>query len=355
MERFEHGGNVYKGEKILLDFSINVSPFGTPPKVKETIISQIDGFDIYPDPNCTALRKALSDYHGLEKEKILCGNGASDLIFRICAWKKAKIALTLAPSFSEYERGVRQFGGEIREYVLTPENGFLLTEDFLTALTPDVDMVFLCNPNNPTGRTIPGALLQEIIAACKERRITLVLDECFISFTRKGSMQGLLHDNFLILRAFTKMYGMAGIRLGYLLGEVNTLKEIAAYGSEWSVSTVAQVAGIGALSQENWEEQTRCMVEQERAYVTEKMEKLGLSVIPGEGNFLLVQGTAGIWEKLKQKGILIRRCENFTGLGDDYFRIGLKLRKENDILLTALEEVLHGESDHDSGNHVQCR
>ncbi len=342
MERFEHGGNVYTGEKILLDFSINVSPFGTPPKVKEAIVANLDGFDIYPDPHCTALRRALSAYHNLDVASILCGNGASDLIFRICAWKKAKLALTLAPSFSEYERGVRQYGGEMREYVLSSENDFLLTEDFLEALTPDVDIVFLCNPNNPTGRRIPDDLLKKIIARCREKNITLVLDECFISFTRGSSMQDLLNPNLLILRAFTKMYGMAGIRLGYLLGIPEILKEIEGYGSEWSVSTVAQVAGIGALQQEGWEEKTRQMVEQQREYVKTAMEKLGLHVVPGEGNFLLVRGPAGIWGKLKEKGILIRRCDNFTGLGDHYFRIGLKLQEENDILLKALEEVLHG-------------
>ena len=342
MERFEHGGNVYTGETVVLDFSINVSPFGTPPKVKEAIAATLDGFDIYPDPNCCALREALSRHHGLEKERILCGNGASDLIFRICAWKKAKLALVLAPGFSEYERGVLRFGGAVREYLLSDRNDFLLTEDFLNALTPDVDIVFLCNPNNPTGRLIPEGLLKRIISVCKEKKITLVLDECFISFTRGNSMQGFLHPDFLILRAFTKMYGMAGIRLGYLLGCPETLKEIAPYGSEWSVSTVAQVAGIGALSQEGWEEKTRQEVEKQRDRMKRELENMGFSVIPGEGNFLLVRGREGIAGKLKEKGILVRRCDNFSGLDGTYFRIGLKLQKENERLLNALEEVLHG-------------
>ena len=342
MQRYEHGGNVYGEESILLDFSINVNPMGMPPKARQAIVDHIDEFDIYPDCHCRKLRQALADHHGIPADRILCGNGASDLIFRICAWKKARLALVTAPTFSEYERAVRQFGGQVREYLLSPENGFLLTEDFLNSMTKETEIVFLCSPNNPTGRLIPEDLLDRILARAKELGILVVLDECFLPFTKGNTMAGQLCENLLILRAFTKMYGMAGIRLGYLFGIPELLERIAPYGSEWSVSSVAQVAGVAALEEEGWEEKTRCMVQEQREYMVQRLSQMGLNVFPGEGNYLLLQGPDGLHPALKERGILVRSCGNYTGLGDSYVRIGIKQQEENDILLNAIREVLNG-------------
>ena len=152
MERYDHGGDRYDNPHLLLDFSTNLNPLGMPPKVREALIQNQADFAFYPDPHCRSLGKALAEKHGLREEQILCGNGAADLIFRLCAWKKPRKTLTLAPTFSEYERPVLLFGGKMEFCHLKEEDNFILSWGFLDALTDDIDLLFLCNPNNPTGR-----------------------------------------------------------------------------------------------------------------------------------------------------------------------------------------------------------
>ena len=316
-----------------------------PEQVKQALASGLNSFSRYPDPQCRELRNALAGFHGIAVENILCGNGAADLIFRICAWKKPKRVLVPAPTFSEYERPVKLFGGTVEEYILREENGFELTEDFADAITEDTDMVFLCNPNNPTGRLIWAQVLDAILLRCRETGTLLVVDECFIEFTGGSSLLPKLKDNpdLLILRAFTKFYAMAGLRLGYLLGESALLREIEAYGAHWSVSGPAQTAGIAALQAEPmWTYDTRKLVADEQKFMSRQFSDRGIMAYPTDTCFMLLRSDSPLYEALKDKRILIRSCANFTGLDVRYVRIGLKTREQNQILLRALEEVLHG-------------
>ena len=345
MLRYEHGGDIYINEEIRLDFSVNVNPLGMPDTAKRALFASVEALERYPDPNCRTLRQALANKHGVVQEMILCGNGAADMIFRICACLKPQKALTLAPTFSEYERPVKLFGGEIAEYRLKEENGFALTDDVLSALTPDIELFFLCNPNNPTGRLASIDLLRPVVQGCANNNTLLMVDECFVEFTDGQSMVSLLEEfpNLLILRAFTKLHALAGLRLGYLLSSNTTLLSLVSqYGAEWSVSAAAQAAGLGALKEQGWAERTRSLIQEERAFMREGLGALGITVFPSDANFLLLKSAVPLYEPLKRLGILIRRCANFTGLDERFFRIGLKTREENEALLCALKEVLHG-------------
>lgn len=344
MRRYEHGGNIYENAKIELDFSVNVNPLGMPEGAKQAIVDSIDAFVRYPDCECCALRAALAQRHGVDMERILCGNGASDLIFRICACIKPRIALTLAPTFSEYERATTLFGGHMREHLLAEENGFALTEAILPALTEDVDMLFLCNPNNPTGQLAEPPLLQAILDTCRKNGILTVLDECFIGFTNAPSMIAALEEypNLLILNAFTKLYGMAGLRLGYLLGDPALLARIRPFGPEWNVSTAAQAAGIAALREPDWEERSRAVIIAERAYMQNALTELGLTVFSCESNYLLIKCPQPLYAPLRERGVLVRACENFTGLDARFIRIGLQTHAKNEALICAIREVLYG-------------
>ena len=345
MQRYKHGGDIYVDPGIRLDFSVNVNPRGLPEQVKTALTGQMDSFTRYPDPHCRALCAALAAHHSLSAENILCGNGAADLIFRICAWKKPEKVLVPAPTFSEYERSVRTFGGEMVEFPLREEDGFALTEDFLAALTEDIDAVFLCNPNNPTGRLVPAGLLEQIARRCTELEILMVVDECFLEFTGGQSLIPLLpdHPNLLILRAFTKLYAMAGLRLGYLLGDAEMLSEIAAYGAAWSVSAPAQTGGIAALSAEPvWTAETRKQTVAERAFLTEQLLAFGITVFPSDANFLLLKTERPLYAALKTRGILTRDCSNFSGLDERFIRVGLKTRENDRILLDEIKEALYG-------------
>ncbi len=345
MRRYEHGGDIYKNNGITLDFSINTNPLGMPETARRALEASIDTFTIYPDCRCSALRKSLAEKHGIRSEYILCGNGAADLIFRVCACLKPKRALTLAPAFSEYERPVTLFGGEMLEHHLREADGFALTESILNALSPAVELLFLCNPNNPTGKLAPFDLLHRIAETCLRNGTLLIVDECFIEFTDGPSLIPLLAEfpNLLILRAFTKFYALAGLRLGYLLcSDTILLERIATFGAEWSVSAAAQAAGIGALKEASWAERTLRVVRAERVFLQTHLAMLGLTVFSSDTNFLLIRSSKPLYGLLKAKGLLVRSCENFTGLDERYIRVGLKTHEKNMVLLSAIEEALRG-------------
>lgn len=345
MQQFKHGGDIYEHTGISLDFSININPLGMPSVVKEALIQGIDTYDRYPDPHCRDLTQTLANHHQVKPETIMCGNGAADCIFRICAAKKPKEVLVLAPTFSEYERPVRLFGGKIREYNLDPNSDFLLTDHFLDALTEDLDMVFLCNPNNPTGRLLPLDLMVEIAQCCEKNKIKLVVDECFMALSSGESMIAKLADfpNLFILRAHTKLYAMAGLRLGYLLGAGEEIRNIQAYGAEWSVSIPAQTAGLAALALEpDWSAQTLTLIQRERDWMARQLTILGAKVIPSDTNFLLIKHKLPLYELLLEQGILVRNCNNFTGLDESYIRIGLKTRTDNEKLIETIRRIYHG-------------
>lgn len=345
MQRYDHGGDLYSNPGILLDFSVNTNPLGMPRRVGDALVQRQAEFASYPDPHCRSLRRALAHKHHLDEQNILCGNGAADLIFRLCAWKQPRKALTLAPTFSEYERPVLLFGGEIEEWLLKPENDFALTPDFLDVLTDEVNLLFLCNPNNPTGKLAESALVEEIALRCKNHGILLLIDECFIDFTEGHSMAPKLEEfsNILILQAFTKLYSMAGLRLGYLLGQKTLLTQISEYGHTWSVSAPAQIAGMAALAEEpEWTAKTKKLIREERSFMEKSLTQLGLRVFPSDGNVLLLRSEIPLWKPLRHRGILVRDCSNFTGLDHHFIRIGLKTRKHHLALLSAIEEVLHG-------------
>ena len=342
---YDHGGDIYGGEKIRVDFSVNTNPLGMPEPVVRAIRDGTDQDVRYPDYRCRALRRALAERYGVSEESILCGNGAADLIFRICACLRPRRVLVPAPTFSEYGRSAALFGAEIEEYPLREENGFAVDSGILAAVTPGTDLMFLCNPNNPTGRLCDPALLEEIVLQCAENGTTLVVDECFIEFTEGRSLLPLLAENphLLILRAFTKLYAMAGLRLGYLLcADTALLDRIAAHGAQWSVSTVAQRAGLAALAETDWAEKTRAFVKVQRHWLADELTKLGLKVYPGQANYLLLRADRPVHQALLERGLMVRRGGTFHGLDETFFRIGVKTPAENQLLIDTLREVLHG-------------
>lgn len=351
MRRYEHGGDIYANDGISpdfpvnLDFSVNTNPLGMPQSVKRAIISHIPEYAHYPDPYCRMLRSDLAARHGLEDSMVLCGNGSAELIFAVSAGLRPRRIVTLAPTFSEYERSAALFGAEVCEHRLSEADGFALTESILGKLTPEVDIFFLCNPNNPTGRLADPDLLCKIAGICRNNETLLILDECFMDFTSGKSLLPQLrkYPNLLILRAFTKIYAMAGLRLGTLYcADAQLLSRIAAFKPAWSVSGAAQIAGIAVLKKIDWIENTRRIVESEKKFMEENLRRLGLTAYQSDANFLLLKSKRPLYAPLREHGILVRSCGNFTGLDEQYIRIGLKKHDENRMLLRVLSEVLNG-------------
>ena len=339
MQHYDHGGDIYANPEVTLDFSVSVNPLGMPEEVRHAIIAHVDDYVHYPDPFCRRLRQAIAAHEGVEEEAVLCGNGAADLIYRLCLALAPRKALVCAPTFSEYERALEHVGCEVAHHDLRLEDDFQLTDALCDSLVPGIDVLFLCNPNNPTGLLAPEGVLQGILERAALNGTRVVVDECFLDFTTGASVKGFLErmPGLVVLKAFTKSYAMAGLRLGYLLTSDQELLESVSDAAQcWSVSVPAQVAGIAALTCEGWMEKTRRFVAQERSFLSEGLTALGLKVFPSDANYLLVRSEASLYEPLLEKGILIRSCANFKGLDATYCRIGVKAHDQNVRLLEAL-------------------
>ena len=364
----EHGGNEPSG-RLLLDFSVNTNPHGMPVAVRKAAALAAQQGESYPDIACRRLRRAICSYErthflGAEKiqpQQILTGNGASELIMALAhAYAKARVLLQ-SPLFSGYERAFRAADADILytqpgcEHALSEHTQFsfeyALSEDTpsrILELHPDIAV--LCHPGNPTGAMIPDELLRQITQACIRTGTLLVVDECFVQFVRdyreRSSARFLQTGcSLVILRAFTKLYAMPGIRLGYTVcSDQETADHIACHLPEWNVSVQAQEAGLAALQEETYVADTTLWIRQERERLREALEAAGLVTVPGEANYIFLYSDAELYEPLLQRGILIRRCCNYHGIPErGYYRIAVRRREENDRLLEALTQILQGQ------------
>ena len=346
-----HGGDWAGFEteygKAPLDLSANISPLGMPEGVKAAAVAALETADRYPDPLCRELRTSLAAFHGLDASRVVCGNGAADLIFRLCRTLRPKKAAVLCPGFAEYEAALRAEDCEITRLYLPEEEDFRLTAALAERLPGEAELLFLCSPNNPTGLLTDRETLLQILSRCRETGAILAVDECFLDFCADGEAYSLvpfLRDfpELVILRAFTKTYAMAGLRLGYVLcGDAELAARLQSCGQPWAVSHVAQAAGVAALKETAYVDTLRALISAERPRVAAGLRKLGLRVIPGEANYLLFSSTdATLAEKLRGRGILIRDCSNYPGLRPGWYRTAIRTAAENDALLTALGEVL---------------
>lgn len=348
-QKLTHGGDwagyeaQYGGTP--LDFSANISPLGLPEGVREAVIRSLDTADRYPDPLCRALGEAVGGAEKVDPAWVLCGNGAADLIYRAVLAKGPARALVTAPAFSEYEAALDLVHCKTDRFPLRDEEDFELNEDFLGAVGPGTDMVFLCQPNNPTGRTVPRALLAQVLELCRAVNALLVVDECFCDFLDDPaafSLKNLLgkYQNLLILKAFTKLYAMAGLRLGYCLCSDRALLDaMRGAGQPWAVSGPAQAAGIAALGETAYVEAVRALVRRERPRLAAELVRLGFRVVPGEANYLLFHTKTPLIQPLRERGILLRDCGNYHGLGAGWYRTAVRTAEENDRLIAALEEI----------------
>ena len=217
-------------------------------------------------------------------------------------------------------------------------------EELFDALTEETDLLFLANPNNPTGTLMNRDYLNKLLERCKEKKIYVVLDECFIEFcgTECSALPWIeKYPNLLLVRAFTKIYAIPGVRLGYLIcSNRSLLEKIRTQIPEWNLSVFAQEAGVACAGKTAYLEKTVNYVKNEREFLAEGLKKFGFRVFPGEANFLLIHSEKPLYEKLLGKGILIRDCMNFKGLTKGYYRIAVKKRQDNEKLLKAIGECI---------------
>ena len=336
-----HGGDVY-GAEVAFDFSSNVNPLGTPPNVLAAISHAAMRVRQYPDPYCRALTAAIAAHEAVPEDFILCGAGAAELIYAYCDTLRPKKAMELAPTFLEYSAAATHFGAEmVRVPLQAPE--FLPDDRLLDKLREEApDVLFLCTPNNPTGQTISRTLLQSVLDVALAQGTRVLLDECFLDFTGEKSAKDLLpsYENLLILKAFTKNFALAGARVGYCLTENRALlRKMSQSSQPWNVSLPAQAAGVAALQEWSWVLRARKIVREERTFLSQELPALGFSVCPSEANYLLLRAPVGLDTALLRRGIAIRSCENYPGLGPGWYRIAVRLHEENEALLETMRRV----------------
>lgn len=341
---YVHGGDIYT-YKNMVDFSSNISPFGPGEKVMEAVQESAATIGAYPDSKCGRLRDALSEAEGIPKDSLVFGNGASDLIFSLAFADRPGKALLTAPSFSEYAQALKAADCKIVYHMLKEEENFCLTPRYLAELKEDLDMAFLCCPDNPAGQLIDRELLTDIIRKCGELKIRLILDECFCEFLENqkevpAPSEILLAPWVFLIRAFTKMYAVPGLRLGYgITWDRAFIERLAAVRQPWSVSVTAQAAGLAALGEQKRVEMTRRYVYEERKMMEKELGKIGVKYFPSSANYMLLKSEYDLFELLKMKQLLIRDCSNYVGLCKGYYRIAVKKRGDNRKLLDALKEI----------------
>ena len=347
MKKHVHGGDVYRYADCV-DFSANCNPLGTPKSVKQAITESLSHLAEYPRVGCEPLKEAIAAYEGIPASDVICGNGAAELIFSLCRAKKPGKAMVLAPTFAEYEQALESVDCRVEHFFLKEEEGFAAGSKLLEALDESLDMLFLCNPNNPTGLLMKRDFLMEILKRCREKGIFLVVDECFLDFIKEPEAYTLKpvlekSDGLFLLKAFTKRYAMAGVRLGYgLCHDQELLSRMEMMTQPWNVSTMAQEAGIAALTEREYVESGRQLVFTEAAWLKEEMKNLGLMVFPSQANYIFFKGPGSLFADCVKKGILIRDCSNYPGLCKGYYRIAVKTHEDNVKLIGALQEIMEG-------------
>ena len=350
-----HGGNIYEMARALrlkagdlLDFSANINPLGYPPGLPGAVAAAWEDLKNYPDRLCGELREALAEFHKLSSEEILVGNGSTELIYLVVRALRPRRVLIVTPAFSEYEGACRMYQVPTLFHVTSEADAFTLRA------APDLqgaDLVFLANPASPSGALLEPRQLLPILETLAASGAYIVLDEAFIDFVEEASLKNHLgrFPRLIILRSFTKFYGIPGIRLGYALAAPEVMEILAPAQEPWSVNTSAQAMGLACLEDGEFMERSRVLVAQEREYLLEELSRMeGLKPFPGRVNYLLVKLTApgGSAARLRQRllahKILIRDASNFRGLDGRFFRVAVRLRPENARLLEALQASLGG-------------
>lgn len=345
MKKMIHGGDIYR-HPDMIDFSSNCNPFGPPQSVQDAICRAAGQIGHYPDVQCSLLRDALSAKLHVPGAWIFFGNGAAEVIFAAVTALKPKKALLPAPTFAEYAQALETVGCEIQYEQTAEADGFALPMDFAEQITEDIDMVFLCNPNNPTGNLLSREETERVIRRAGALDCTVVLDECFLAFVENPdefSMLGELaaYPHVILLKAFTKLYAMAGVRLGYgISSDPAIIEKLERSVQPWNVSSLAQAAGLAALAEDAYVRESLTTLRAERAYLLQALEKLGCRTYASQANYIFFRGETTLGEKLRAAGFLVRDCSNYAGLGKGYYRVAVRLHEDNVKLVQALTHIL---------------
>ena len=357
----KHGGNLYaaireKGGCFteILDFSANINPLGLSEQIRQTLYTSIESIIHYPDAQGHALKARISHYYRIKEEQITLGNGAVELMYVLCHTIKPQRILVTAPTFSEYESAARGSGAAIEYLYLNAADDFTIDIQGIIKKLPAIDIVFICNPNNPTGTLLSNEQIEELLLAAKVHHTYVVVDESFMDFLSDDhsyTCRGLLnaYSNLIILHSLTKFYAIPGLRLGFSLANPELTTKLHNGKDPWNVNTLAQDAGVTALKDKDYQCISKDYIQKANMDLYHSLLKIpGLKPYKPSVNFILIniKDTAMTAQELGQAlavhNILIRDCSNYPGLSSEYIRIAVKNLEQNNTLIAALQQVVGG-------------
>lgn len=336
-------------EKII-DFSGNINPLGISNKIENVIKNNINVITTYPDKNYNNLKKSIANYCDCSENNIIVGNGATEIISLFIKNLAPKNAIIISPSYSEYERELKNNNCNITFFDLKEEEDFLLNiNNLLNIIDNTIDLIVLCNPNNPTGTAINNEQIKIILEKCK----FLMIDETYAEFSSKSEnifATNLVnnYDNLFVIRGTSKFFGVPGIRLGYgICSNNNILNKINKYKDPWSVNSIANLIGITMFSDIEYIDKTRNLILNEKNYIYKELSKIeNLKVYKTNSNFILCKilnnkiTSTELFEFLIKYNILIRDAKDFTFLDNTFFRFCILSENNNKLLIEKLKEVL---------------
>ena len=335
-------------------FSSNVNPLGLSEHVKQKLSDNLDLISSYPDRNYTGLKNAIGKYCETSPEYVVVGNGATELISLLIKEKLPKKALLLGPTYSEYERELSMIGGEILHYTLKSENEFQLDlEDFFHYLTKDIQLLIICNPNNPTSSAISNIEMKKILEKCQENEIFVMIDETYVEFSpeiERITSIPLVSDysNVMVLRGVSKFFASPGLRLGYgITSNHSFLENLKEHQNPWSLNSIAAYAGELLFSDTGYINETKNLIMTERDRFCEELATWeNIRFYNPVANFILVKilkkgvSSFDVFEYLIRHGIMVRDCSSFESLDGEFFRFCILSPEDNDRLLFHLKEFL---------------
>ncbi len=355
-KKIVHGGDLEKAAvrfgrlaQDMIDFSANINYMGPPPGVREAVLNSISRVDSYPEIDSASLNKAIGAFYGIDPRELLCGNGASELIYALTQALSPQAILIPSPTFSEYEGATLGIGVQAEFMYFAEGDDFYPDIAAIIARLPQDGLLFLCNPNNPTGILTAKKDLVTIIEGAAAKKTCVVLDESFMDFVQGEEEWSLLqeenmHSNLIIIRSLTKFFALPGLRLGFLRAPSSLKEKVALSLPPWNVNVFAQEAGK-ALFQADTISKRRDILCLEKEYIFEEMKKIeGLHPYPPGANYIFCRVLKGpknpeLQEILGKMGVYIRDCSSFRGLDGRYFRVAVKSRRDNDVLLEFLRKI----------------
>lgn len=356
-----HGSDLEAIEKYyhikkedIVSFSANVNPLGISYQLRSTLADNLDAITTYPDREYTALRTCIATYAGTQPENVIVGNGSTELISLFIQTKHPKKALVLGPTYSEYEREIALGGGTTLYYPLKEKNGFHMdVEDFCKHLSDQLELLVLCNPNNPTSTAITCSQMRRILDACLQYGIFVMVDETYVEFAPEEKEVTSIpltnyYTNLIILRGTSKFFAAPGLRLGYAVtGNQDLIKAINTRKNPWTINSLAEIAGRLMFPDEEYIQHTRELISGERDRLFHELSTWdSVTVYEASANFILMKirkpgvTSQDLFDHCIRKGLMIRDCSTFPFLDDHFVRFCVMLPEQNERLLEAFREVL---------------